>query len=85
MNKINEFNILFVNLQLLFTIIVVVLLILSFFINVGFWLELSLCFALSIMAYNNYKIYKKKKLTIVYISFAIIMFILFLLMLLGVV
>lgn len=86
MNKVNEFNILFVNLQLIFTVIVVVLFILGIFdVNVSLWLQLALFFTLLIMAYNNKIIYNRKNMSIVYICAAGVVLITFILILIGVV
>ena len=85
-SKINEFNILFVNLQFILTITVFIFFILSFFYSSMFcWLELFLGLSLLMMAYNNQLIYKRKRATIVYFVFGILVLLLDILMFLGVI
>ena len=46
--------------------------------------EIALFLALLCMAYNNFKIYKRKFATILYLVFALIILVLFILKLLGI-
>ena len=74
--KISQFNILGVNLQILITIVVVVLGIICLLgHDLYFFLEVSIALDLLVMAYNNYKIYHKKNLTWIYIIVAVLVFI----------
>jgi len=78
MNKIHAFNIVFVDIQILVTILTVILAIMFLFNHNYLKLfQLSLGINLLLMAFNNYKIYKRSKLTLVY---AIVGFIILLLL-----
>ena len=82
---INRTNILFVNIQVILTILVIIMFILCLFNRryiVG--VEISLFLALICMAYNNYKIYKRKFATITYLVVAFAIIILLILRLLGI-
>lgn len=86
-NKINEFNILGVNLQIILTIVVVILGLLyliagSKFLN---WLYIFIGLDLIIMGYNNIKIFKKQGLTIVYFASGIALIIYTILRMVGVI
>ncbi len=84
-NKIHEGNIIGVTLQFIVTIIVVVMGILSlFFDNIFPIFEIVMAIDLFIMAFNNYKIYKKAHLTIIYIAVGIFLIISSVLSYLGV-
>lgn len=84
--KINEFNILGVNVQLLITIgVIVFALIYLFTEKFLFVLEILMGIDLLVMSYNNHKIYHKRKLTIIYMIFAIVLFIFAILSILGVI
>ena len=75
-SKINDSNILGVTLQFVFTIIVVMMGIISlFFDNIFPYFEIVMALDLFIMAFNNYRIYKKPYLTIVYIVFCVFLII----------
>ena len=66
--KINQFNILFVDIQIILTIMTVVLFVLVLLNKTSLkMLELSLGLTLLSMAFNNYKIYKRSKLTFLYL------------------
>lgn len=82
---INKFNILFVDLQIVMTILTIIVFILFLF-NSGLkmYLQLSLGVTLLVMAYNNQRIYKRKGATIMYIIVGIALLVLDLLMLLGI-
>ena len=72
-NKIHEFNILGAFLQVLCTIIVLVLAIVSIMNhNIFPYFEIIMGIDLMIMAYNNKKIFQKEKLTLYYLIFGII-------------
>ena len=65
-----------VHLQILVTIVAVILgLICLFGWDLSFYLKIIVAVDLLIMAYNNYKIYHKKNLTIVYILVAMMVLI----------
>ena len=75
-NKIHEFNILGAFLQVLCTIIVLVLAIVSIMNhNIFPYFEIIMGIDLMIMAYNNKKIFQKEKLTLYYLIFGIIVLI----------
>ena len=79
-NTINAFNILFVDIQIVITVLTVILAILFIF-NQKFMtlFEFSLGLNLLVMAFNNYKIYKRSKLTLIYaLVGAMILFLIFL-------
>jgi len=72
-NKIHEFNILGAFLQILCTIIILVLAIVSIMNhNIFPYFEIIMGIDLMIMAYNNKKIFQKEKLTLYYLIFGII-------------
>ena len=67
-------NIISVYLQIIITCVLVIVGIITLFRNSLFpILEIVMALDLLIVAYNNYKIYHKKKLTIVYLLFAILL------------
>lgn len=71
-NKIHEGNIVGVTLQFIVTIVVVIMGILSLFVEGIFpFFEIVMAIDLFIMAFNNYKIYKKPYFTIIYIAVGI--------------
>lgn len=84
-STIHRFNIVFINIQLLLTVVTVVL---------GIWFifdsklmqvfQLFLGLDLLIMAYNNQIIYHRKKATVIYAVLGILLLILDLLMFIGV-
>ena len=75
-NKIHEFNILGAFLQILCTIIILVLAIVSIMNhNIFPYFEIFMGIDLMIMAYNNKKIFQKEKLTLYYLIFGIIVFV----------
>ncbi len=82
---INKFNILFVDLQIVMTILTIIVFVLFLF-NSGLkmFLQLSLGVTLLVMAYNNQRIYKRKSATIMYIIVGSTLLILDLLLLLGI-
>jgi hypothetical protein len=74
---INEFNILYVNLQVIFTVISLVCLGYYIFTDKAlFLLEFSLGITLMILAFNNYRIYERKVATLMYLIVGIISIIL---------
>ena len=76
-NTINALNIVFVDIQIVATILTVILAVLFIFNQKYMKLfEFSLGVNLLIMAFNNYKIYKRSKLTLVYAIVGIIILIL---------
>lgn len=67
--KINKFNILFVDLQIVFTILNLILLVVFLFGGkVRDLLQLSIGATLLVMAYNNQVIYKRKNMTVFYVA-----------------
>lgn len=85
-SKINEFNILGINIQIIVTIVVVVFAILSLFVSDNFLpiLELFIGLDLMIMAYNNKKIYQRGKVTYIYLIVGILLIVYAILSLVGV-
>ena len=82
---INRSNILFVDIQVFLTFVVVILFIIGMFNKEFIYgVEIALFLALLCMAYNNYKIYKRKFATVLYLVFAVIILAFFILRLLGV-
>ena len=82
---INRTNILFVDIQVFLTCLVIILFIIALFnkkMIIG--VEISLVLALLCMAYNNFKIYKRKFATIMYMVVAVVILVLLVLRLLGV-
>ena len=76
-NTTNALNIIFVDIQIVATILTVILAVLFIFNQKYMKLfEFSLGVNLLIMAFNNYKIYKRSKLTLVYAIVGIIILIL---------
>ena len=62
MRKINEWNILGINIQIVVTIIVAILGILSLFLKQLFpFFQLAMAMDLFLLAYNNHKVYQRKK------------------------
>ena len=86
-SKINEFNILGVTIQVILTILMVIFLVLSLLVSKKLYSYFYLLVGLDLlaMAYNNKNIYKKDKVTIIYIIFGIIMIIYAILKFLGVI
>ena len=76
-NIINKYNILFVNLQFIMTIVVIIFGIINF-IKPDFykWFQLVLAIDLITIGYNNYLIYRRGKMTIIYIIIGILFLIL---------
>jgi hypothetical protein len=68
-SKINRFNILWVNIQVIMTVLVLILLILAFAINKKYLFPMEICMGLDllVMAYNNHLIYRRRNTTILYI------------------
>lgn len=83
--KINRFNILFVDTQIILTIISLILFVLYLF-NDDYLLyfEILLGITLFSLSFNNYKIYQKKRMTFIYLFFGIMMFVFSILNILGV-
>ena len=73
---INRFNIVFVDIQVIFTILVLIFGILYLFNSkMTIYFRGFLILDLLMMAFNNYKIYKRINMTIVYLLVAIGLFI----------
>lgn len=73
---INRFNIIFVDIQVIFTILVLIFGILYLFNSkMAIYFKSFLILDLLMMAFNNYKIYKRINMTIVYLIVAIGLFI----------
>lgn len=58
--------------QAILTALIVIFLIINFFVPVLLILEILFILTLLVMSYNNYKIYKRKGFTILYIIAAIL-------------
>ena len=84
--KIHRYNILFIDAQILLTIVTVILFVVYFFNNkiIGL-LQLFLGLTLFSLSFNNYKIYNKKNMTFIYLGVGLIVFILGILHLVGVI
>ena len=86
MRKINEWNILGINIQIVVTIIVAVLGVLSLFLKQLFpFFQLTMAMDLFLLAYNNHKVYQRKKITLMYIMCGILLVLFAVLLLLGVI
>lgn len=86
MRKINEWNILGINIQIVVTIIVAILGILSLFLKQLFpFFQLAMAMDLFLLAYNNHKVYQRKKITLMYIVCGILLILFAVLLLLGVI
>ena len=72
-SPINRFNIVFVNIQIILTILVLVFLILSFAVNKKYFLGMEIFVGLDLltMGLNNHLIYKRKNTTIMYVLIGI--------------
>ena len=72
-SPINRFNIVFVNIQIILTILVLVFLILSLVADKKFFLGMEIFVGLDllIMGLNNHLIYKRKNITIMYVLIGI--------------
>lgn len=69
---INRFNIIFVDIQVIFTVLVLIFGILYLFNSkMAIYFRGFLILDLLMMAFNNYKIYKRINMTIVYLLVAI--------------
>ena len=68
-SPINRFNIVFVNIQIILTILVLVFLILSLVADKKYFLGMEIFVGLDllIMGLNNHLIYKRKNITIMYV------------------
>ncbi len=83
--KIKTIDIVFVYLQILFTILTVILFIVFLFHQEIFKiLQLSLGFDLLAMAYNNQRIYRRRAATIIYALIGIVLIILDILLFMGI-
>lgn len=83
--RIDETNILFVNLQIVSTLASLIALIMYLFQRKMFPI-LCICLSLNlfVLAFNNYKIFKKKNYTIVYIIAGVVLLIYTILQMIGV-
>lgn len=61
--------------QAILVAVIVIFLIINFFIPVQFLIEILFILTLLMMSYNNYKIYKRKGFTVVYLVAAILVLI----------
>ena len=86
-SPVNRFNILWVNIQVIMTILVVILLILSFVSSKKYFLGMEVCMGLDllVMAYNNYLIYKRKNVTVMYAIIGVLVLLYALLGFIGVI
>ena len=75
--KINEYNILGLNIQIILTILVCIFSLLGFLVNKNFFNIMKIFGGLDllVMAYNNEKIYHNKGISVVYVIFGVIMLI----------
>ena len=86
MEKINEFNILGIILQIVVTVLIVIFGLIYFL--KGKYLALLECLVsldLFIMSYNNHKVYHKKKLSILYLIMAFLFLVIGILSFVGVI
>ena len=85
-SKINEYNILGINIQIVLTILVCVFTLIGFFVNSWYFIIMRILIGLDlfIMAFNNERVYHNKKLTIIYIVIGVLMIIYGLLNIFGV-
>ncbi len=75
-NTINSLNIVFVDIQIVLTVLTVILaIVVLFYQDMMRVFQLSLGCCLLMMAYNNQKIYKRKNITIIYVVVGIILLI----------
>ena len=83
---INEYNILGAFLQLIVTVVALIFLIIGLLLNKKYFMffEISIIVDLLLMAYNNKRIYKRKRMTTIYIVGSIIMALYVLMTVLGV-
>ena len=86
-SKINEFNILGIMIQAILTIVCLVVAIMCIFVDKKFLnlLQILVSIDLIVIGINNYLVYKKNKLTIVYLIFGFILLILGILSVIGVI
>ena len=86
-SPVNRFNILWVNIQVIMTILVVIFLILSFVSSKKYFLGMEVCMGLDllVMAYNNYLIYKRKNVTVMYAIIGVLVLVYALLGFIGVI
>lgn len=83
---INQYNIFPVTLQFIFTILTVILCILTVFkYSFTHYFELFLGLDLLVMAYNNHILFFRKNFTIIYLIFGLIMILISILGFMGVV
>ncbi len=84
-NKINRSNIFFVNIQIMLTVVSVVAFVMYLF-NKDMWNILQFClgFTLLFLAYMNYKVYEKKKHSILYLIVGIMLVVFNILNMVGV-
>jgi len=84
-SKINNKNIFFVDLQLFFTIVTIILLIWFFFNqSIVIYVELFLGLSLISMGINNHLIYKRKYFTVIYFLLGVVVLLNTILSFLGV-
>ncbi len=86
-SPVNRFNILWVNIQVIMTILVVIFLILGFVSSKKYFLGMEICMGLDllVMAYNNYLIYKRKNVTVMYAIIGVLVLVYALLGFIGVI
>ena len=58
--------------QAILVALICIFLIINFFLPVEMMIEILLILTLLVMSYNNYKVYKRKGFTIIYVVFAIL-------------
>ena len=85
--KINQFNILGINIQIFVTILVIVFAILALGVDHKYFIGLEVIAGIDlfVMAFNNHRIYHRSKATIIYILMGLYLFIYALLSILGVI
>ncbi len=84
--KINKYNILGINIQIVLTILLCVFAIIGFFVNPWYFsiMRIIIGIDLLVMAFNNERVYHSRSVTIIYIIIGIMTFIWGLLNIFGV-
>ena len=86
MRKINEWNILGINVQIVVTVIAGILGILSVFFERFFpFFQLAMGIDMFLLAFNNSRVYRRKNLTIIYIVCGILLILFSILIFFGVI
>lgn len=84
-SKINKYNILAINIQVIFTVLAIIFVILYLFNNIfEKWYELFIGIDFLILAYNNYWTFRRKKFTLIYIICGVVLLLISIFNFLGV-